>query len=295
MKNIKSLYLSAGVLIALGFSVALACAAEENPCLTCHPEFRKPATSVHAVLASGCQACHMPVEGRKHPEQKESMKLIRNIPGLCYDCHDRSKFQGKSVHPPVVTDTCTACHNPHQSDFKGLLVKNIPGLCFECHNESKFQGKLVHPPVGEGRCISCHLPHASNFSKMLILDTPELCYRCHDRKLFTKKYVHVAAAVPNGCNLCHNPHAGSNQSLLLQPVFDLCTKCHSDQKEGMHILGAMHLSGYGESIHPVRGVEDPSNPPNQLTCTSCHNPHSSDFPKLSLYKNLCKRCHKEFF
>ena len=290
----KSLYLIAVVFIALVFPGTRTYAAEQQPCLACHLEFKKPATSVHAVLASGCQACHMEVEGKKHPEQKDAIKLIRNIPGLCYDCHDRSEFKGKSVHPPVIIDTCTACHNPHQSNFKWLLVKNIPGLCFECHTESKFKDKSVHLPVGEGLCMSCHKPHASNFNAMLINDPPDLCYRCHDRKIFTKKYVHVPAAVPNGCDLCHNPHVSSTQNLLLHPIFELCTSCHSGQKGGMHILGSMNI-GYGESIHPVKGIEDPSNPPNQLSCISCHNPHSSDFRNLYITKKLCERCHKEFF
>jgi len=289
----KSLYVLVVVIIALGFSIAHSYAAEENPCLVCHVELKKPAISVHAVLASGCQACHIPVEGKNHPDHKDSIILIRNVPELCYDCHDRSQFKGKSVHPPVVMNICTACHNPHQSNLKRLLVKDIPGLCFECHNESSFKDKSVHQPVGKGMCISCHAPHASNFSKILINDPPELCYRCHDRKPFTKKYVHVAAAIPNGCRLCHNHHAGSNQKLILHPVFDLCTNCHAGQKKGMHILGAIQL-GFGESIHPVQGVEDPSNPPKELTCTSCHNPHSSDFAKLFLQKYLCKKCHKEY-
>ena len=290
----KSFYLTALVFIVLVFPVARTCAAEQNPCLLCHAEINKPATSLHAALASGCQSCHMPVEGKKHPEQKNSIALIQTIPGLCYTCHDREQFKGKSIHPPVVTATCTACHNPHRSNFKMLLLKDVPGLCFECHIESNFKGKSVHRPVGEGLCMSCHKPHASRFNAMLINDPPELCYRCHDKKMFTKKYVHVPAAIPNGCNLCHYPHAGSTRDLLLHPVLELCTSCHADQKNGMHILGASNM-GFGETIHPVRGVPDPSNPSEEITCTSCHNPHSSDFHKLYITKYLCKRCHKEFF
>jgi predicted CXXCH cytochrome family protein len=289
----KSFYFIAIVLIVFSLSGSGAYAEEDNPCIVCHVDFKKPAAGVHAPLSSGCQACHMPVEDKKHPEQTDSMKLIRDVPELCYDCHDRSQFKGKSVHPPVVMNTCTSCHNPHLSNFKRLLVKDMPGLCFECHNGSNFKDKSVHQPVGKGMCTSCHAPHASNFSKILISDPPELCYRCHDRKPFTKKYVHVAAAIPNGCSLCHNHHAGSNQKLLLQPALELCTSCHSTQKNGMHILGSMNL-GIGETIHPVKGVQDPSSPPKELTCTSCHNPHSSDFAKLFLQKYLCKRCHKEF-
>jgi predicted CXXCH cytochrome family protein len=282
------------LLSAAGLSASDTVAAGDNPCLDCHAELKKPATSVHAALASGCDACHMTVKGKKHPEEKDSIQLIRDVPGLCYGCHDRSQFRGKSIHPPVVIDACTACHNPHQSKFKVLLIKDIPQLCYECHKESEFKGKSVHQPVGGGLCMSCHKPHASNFSAMLINEPPELCYRCHDNKLFTKKYVHVVAAIPNGCNLCHNPHANNNQNLLLRPtIFDLCTSCHSEQINGMHILGMEHL-GIGESVHPVKGMPDPSNPSKELTCISCHNPHSSEYNRLLVQRNLCTKCHKSY-
>ena len=289
----KPFYLIALILIALVAQGAITYAGEQNPCLVCHAEFKKPAVSVHAVLSSGCQTCHMPAEDKKHPAQKDSMVLVRNMPELCYSCHDSSHFKGKSVHPPVITNTCTACHNPHQSDFKFLLANNLPDLCFQCHKESNFKDKDIHQPVGKGQCMSCHAPHASNFGNMLISDMPELCYRCHDKNPFTKKYVHVASAVPNGCSLCHNPHAASNQYLLLQPVLELCTKCHTEQKKGMHILGSSNM-GFGEATHPVKGVPDPSAPSRELTCTSCHTPHSSDFDKLFVQKNLCMKCHKEY-
>jgi predicted CXXCH cytochrome family protein len=295
MKQISSLEIFCifFLLSSAGLSASDTFAAGDNSCLDCHAELKKPATSVHAALASGCDACHMTVKGKKHPEEKDSIHLIQDVPRLCYGCHDRSQFRGKSIHPPVVIDACTACHNPHQSNFKKLLVKDIPQLCYECHNESKFKGESIHQPVGNGLCMKCHKPHASNFSKMLINEPPELCYPCHDKRLFTKKYVHVVAAIPNGCNLCHYPHAGGYKDLLLQPVFDLCTSCHSEQINGMHILGMEHL-GVGESLHPVKGVPDPSSPSKELTCISCHNPHSSEYNRLFVQRNLCMRCHKSY-
>lgn len=267
-------------------------AADENPCLMCHVELKEPVENIHAAMTSGCQTCHKLVEGRNHPEQKNSVTLTKDIPGLCYSCHDRSKFKGKSIHPPAVSDLCTACHNPHQSKFRKLLLKDIPGLCYECHKESKFKGKIVHAPVREGLCLNCHKAHASNFKNILVSEPSDLCFRCHDKAPFSKKYVHVVAAVPNGCMLCHNPHVNDNQYLLLKPVFDLCTNCHSREANGKHILGSLSL-GIGERIHPVKGIPDPSNPSKELLCISCHNPHSSDFRRLFVQKNLCKRCHKE--
>lgn len=243
----KSLYLIAIVFIALGFFGTRTYAAEKNPCLECHTKFREPAKSVHAILAAGCQTCHKPVEGKKHPEQKGSI----------------------------------------------TLAQPLPGLCFECHKKEKFEGKYGHTNVG--MCLFCHNPHVSKYGNLLKEDVPDICYSCHGKAQFTKKDVHPIVVIPNGCLLCHDPHANNNQNLLLQPtIFDLCTSCHSEQRNGMHISGNENL-GIGENIHPVKGVPDPSNPSKELTCISCHNPHSSDFIKLFVQKKLCIRCHKELF
>ena len=264
--------------------------AEENPCLACHVELKGPSKSVHAVLRSGCQPCHTLVKGGNHPEQKDSIKLAQNVPGLCYSCHDKAIFKGKSLHPPVISNSCTACHNPHQSNLEKLLVKDIPGLCYNCHNESKFRGKLVHAPIRKGLCLSCHNAHASNFSEILISDSPQLCYSCHDKTPFTKKYVHIVAVIPNGCNLCHKGHVSDNPYLLLKPIVELCTSCHKEQEKGMHIVAPVA----GEITHPVTGMPDPSDAKKELSCTSCHNPHSSKFAKLFPLARICTKCHQYY-
>lgn len=262
--------------------------AEENPCLACHVKLKEPSKSVHAVLKSGCQSCHILVEGKNHPEQKDSIKLAQDVPGLCYGCHDKAGFKGKSLHPPLISGTCTACHNPHQSNLEKLLVHDIPGLCYNCHNESKFRGRSVHAPVG--LCLRCHNAHASNFSKILLSDSPQLCYTCHDKTLFTKKYVHVVATIPNGCNLCHKGHVSDNPYLLLKPIVELCTTCHKGQEKGMHIVAPFA----GAITHPVTGMPDPSNSKRDLSCVSCHNPHSSNFAKLFPLAIICTKCHQYY-
>jgi len=187
----------------------------------------------------GCETCHQPVEGAKHPQQKGSMKLMQDVPGLCYGCHDESKFKGKVIHSPVAGGMCTGCHNPHQSDV----------------------------------------------SKILISDTPDLCYNCHDKAEFSKKNVH--AAVMMGCATCHSPHVGDNPRLIIKQINTLCGDCHGQQATGRHVLAGP----YGR-FHPIKGRPDPSNPAREMSCVSCHNPHSSDFGKLFVSDLICSRCHK---
>ena len=268
---------------------------------------KERAKSVHAAIALGCQSCHKPVEGKKHPGQKGSIILNQKMPELCFTCHDESKFKAKSVHQPVSGGMCTGCHDAHQSNYPKILLKDIPGLCYNCHNESKFKGKAGHTNIG--MCNGCHNPHSSNFNKILLKEQPDLCYTCHEKSKFTKKYVHSVIPVA-GCTACHTPHTGQFPSLLLNPLFELCTSCHAAKSDGRHIVTLP-----GKKIHPLKGVKDPlfpgtkkipdplkpekelevpdpDNPGREITCASCHNPHSSDFMKLFPRKDICARCHK---
>lgn len=216
---------------------------QESPCLICHSKFKKPAKVVHAALGMGCETCHQAVQGKNHPE-KGSMKLMQDVPGLCFGCHEERKFKGTVIHSPVAGGMCTSCHNPHQSEF----------------------------------------------SKLLISDSPDLCYNCHDKAEFTRKNVH--AAVFGGCNTCHAPHVSGNKTLLLQSSINgLCLQCHPNVPKGPHATAK-----YGGG-HPLKRPTDPARKDKEFTCSSCHNPHSSDSIRLFRYKassgiGLCRYCHK---
>jgi predicted CXXCH cytochrome family protein len=283
--------------------------AEDNPCVTCHADFKKPAKSVHAAIALGCSSCHKTVEGKNHPAQKGSIILTQNMPGLCYNCHDEAKFKGKSVHQPVSGGMCTGCHDAHQSNFPKLLMKDVPGVCYSCHKETKFKGgKSGHTNIG--MCTGCHNPHSSNSDKILNGDQPGICYNCHDKSKFSKKYVH--AIIPaGGCTSCHIPHISQYPALLTNDIQELCLTCHV-KKDGRHVVSIP-----GKKIHPISGVPDPSttemiqvkdptdpkkinlvpdpkNPGRKMTCLSCHDPHSSDYRNLFPTARICGKCHKDY-
>jgi predicted CXXCH cytochrome family protein len=100
------------------------------------------------------------------------------------------------------------------------------------------------------------------------------CLTCHGR-LLSQPVKHVAAV--DDCLACHSFVKKDGQTLVsfssAQP--ELCVGCHSDQ--------AAAAAGKVAAPHaPVTG-----------DCTTCHNPHSSDVPKL-LRKRLhllCDDCH----
>jgi predicted CXXCH cytochrome family protein len=313
MKIIKMLIVPIFLAFILLCVTSPSYSAEENPCVTCHADLKKPAKSVHAAIALGCSSCHKTVEGKNHPAQKGSIILTQSMPGLCYSCHDEAKFKGKSVHQPVSGGMCTGCHDAHQSNFPKLLMKDIPGVCFSCHKESKFKGgKSGHTNIG--MCTGCHNPHSSNSDKILLGDQPGMCYNCHDKAKFTKKYVH--AIIPaGGCTSCHIPHISEYPALLTSNIQELCLTCHV-KKDGRHVV-SLPDSGKTKRIHPISGVTDPSttnmltvedpanpknfkiiadpkNPGKPMNCVSCHDPHSSDFRKLFPTNKLCGKCHKDY-
>jgi len=217
-------------------------AAQKNQCLKCHKNFDMHTKNIRSASKIGCGACHLAEQGKKHPKQKNSIKLKYDIPGLCYDCHRESEFIGHNIHAPMAEGRCTVCHNVHQSRFKSLLVSK----------------------------------------------TPDLCYKCHDKTKFTKKYTHKVAL--NSCGRrCHNPHASEKPYLLSLSINDDCAGCHKAQETGRHIVSLP--AGH---IHPIKGVPNPKNPTKEMGCTSCHNPHSSNFAKLFLSGQKCKRCHQSY-
>jgi len=171
--------------------------------------------------------------------------------------------------------------------------------CLECH-DGLDRGKSVHPALAMG-CNACHsnidasdVPHKNKgkIAKGLSASQPELCYGCHSKDLFLKKNVHPAVAM--GCTTCHNPHASNAESLLAQPVGKLCTSCHEKQSSGKHIMAAFSAV----DDHPMRGRTDPAKSKRELSCISCHNPHSSSQQKLFVNEtvspaNLCLMCHQK--
>jgi len=171
--------------------------------------------------------------------------------------------------------------------------------CLKCH-AALSKGKTVHAALSLG-CDSCHaallaaeVPHRTpkGVAKGLFATEPKLCYRCHDKSPFEKKVVHPALGM--GCTVCHNPHASDAASLLSAPVGKLCVTCHENQASGKHVLTSISP---GDN-HPLRGKLDPSNAKRELSCISCHNPHSSAQRRLFVTNTagpagLCPLCHQK--
>jgi predicted CXXCH cytochrome family protein len=73
------------------------------------------ALSTHGPFEMGdCRACHV---RRRGPDPG---KVRRASPGLCFDCHE--DFRAPVKGHPAASETCTACHSPHNSRKRKLLL-----------------------------------------------------------------------------------------------------------------------------------------------------------------------------
>lgn len=294
MKNFAGLRLP--LFLAVGFLFFASMPPEtvhaEVDCLTCHEALSKEKV-VHPALQMGCPTCHTGIDAAEVPHKKTN-KIARGLssaqPELCYGCHDKKTFTKKTVHAAVAMG-CTGCHNPHSSKNAKLLVAEPPALCFNCHDKTKFEGKTVHSPVAGGMCTACHSPHSTDTPKLLVSETPGLCFNCHDKAEFTRKNVH--APVQGGmCLQCHTSiHASKEPALLGKRINAVCVVCHQEVPRSPHAVRGLKREG-----HPLQGKKDPARNDKPFSCASCHNPHSSDSPRLFRYAasssyELCGHCH----
>ncbi len=179
-------------------------------CYTCHDDVQEtvnnsPVQHGPATTEKTCLNCHFP-----HASKASSL-LTAEPKALCLNCHNQKiKLNGftlaniaeklklaRVIHEPVDSDVCTACHQPHGSQYGFLLNAKFPRgnyapgkeenyeLCFECHDPAMIEEPNVtedvtnfrngsknlhylHVGSKKGRtCINCHDVHASELPHLI--------------------------------------------------------------------------------------------------------------------------------
>ncbi len=182
-------------------------------CLGCHEDIteRLGSSVVHGAVTRDreCLNCHRP-----HHSAFPKM-LDHAAEDLCLSCHDQSleatdgrklmdmakKLEAEFKHGPIRDGNCSACHEPHGSEFISLLRRAYPkrfysswdpnnyALCFGCHDKNAFAERNstltgfrdgdenlhyvhVHREKKGRTCRACHDTHASDLPKHLEETSP---------------------------------------------------------------------------------------------------------------------------
>ncbi len=254
----------------------------------------------HAPYEMGeCSICH------ENADPAAPGPVLGEINDLCFTCHGefRDMLQEfANIHPPV-EDTCTDCHNPHNSRHQKLLNVGTVELCVSCHDDigATATGSTVkHAVVTEGKaCLTCHTAHASNV-EMMLTDLPyDLCVNCHGKdgmtddagkpltnfkSLIANSFMQHGPVENHDCSACHFTHGGENFCMLLSDYpaqfyapyeaqnYDLCFSCH--ENDVFETEKTTTLTGFrdgDQNLHYLHVNKDRRG----RSCRSCHEVHAS--------------------
>jgi predicted CXXCH cytochrome family protein len=226
--------------------------------------------------------------------QCHAMDRIRAQPKPdCSQCHGELTSV-KYLHGPLGGGVCFVCHDPDSAPSS--FAPRFDGgreLCFGCHDEAKKNFEKIqrketyfHCAVRDFPCTTCHNPHGSPFQFQLPVEEKRMCYLCHEEKeIAGGKFVHQVLE-SEGCVACHDSHTSNYKGHLADAEQALCSQAEC------HPQFAKITEGHPIQTHPVTGMFGPE---RRLSCSGCHDPHSSDFPFLlpGEKHSFCAKCHDD--
>jgi len=252
----------------------------------------------------------------------------------CLTCHDPHQSQSPKLmqaflHDPFASKQCDVCHQPAKDSKIVLTQASAKDLCVTCHSDKPDQiaKAQVQHPAAAGDCTDCHNPHAGRSPGFPKPDAVSVCLGCHSEQAeeFKKAHLHQPA-FQQGCATCHEPHGGENPHLLrAKEINPLCLECHGpdapepkpvkdqplitifdgkvklpqDYFKKVPVLPLKYGIGHPTDEHPVgKAINAKTKTVSELTCLSCHQPHSSAKSALLVKDQepnmaFCKTCHAE--
>jgi DmsE family decaheme c-type cytochrome len=136
-----------------------------DKCASCHKsewaKFQKPYKHRLPEGAMSCTDCHNP---HGSVLRFQIRTVAANEPS-CFRCHSDKRGPFVYEHPPMKTDGCGACHEPHGSANPRMLIRHeVRLVCLECHANIGVQNALGGPPpafhdLRSARYQNCNVCH----------------------------------------------------------------------------------------------------------------------------------------
>jgi predicted CXXCH cytochrome family protein len=177
-------------------------------CVGCHKEMKKKLQGVKhphkpVLQAGGCTSCH------SAHYSKAKRLLSADEMTVCLGCHGtddlgtpplrniKTQIEGKKyLHGPIKKGECTACHDPHGTDYFRMLPGNYPSTLYAPYKDGEY-----------GACLKCHEKNLLRFPETTIYTG----FRNGNKNLH---YVHVVSRKGRSCRICHQPHGSDGEKLI---------------------------------------------------------------------------------
>ena len=170
-------------------------------------------------------------------------------------------------------EDCATCHaDAAGAKFQHSNHAKQAQSCGTCHS-----GLAEHAKAMTSGQTGVPTPSLKNKKAS---DLNALCLGCHEKSTQQNYNMSMHARRNVACTSCHSIHDYKSAKAQLKTVdsTETCYTCHP----------AMRAKMQRTSHHPVRE--------GKMTCTSCHNPHDGNRPKLlkaDSVNELCYKCHTE--
>lgn len=161
----------------------LAAAPESTPAKPPEPRLHTH-TPVSQRRCDGCHLVSVNVQLFRKGDKKGAFKKGGGSPGilvaprkaLCQRCHQsmsavNANAAGFFLHTPAGNGECDQCHDPHQSEYPGILLEKAEDICFQCHSGKEMATIPGH--ADQETCLNCHNPHLGLNRFLLIKDFKE--------------------------------------------------------------------------------------------------------------------------
>jgi hypothetical protein len=265
-------------------------------------------------IQEACETCHAHELDRfndSHPKEKfidpRNSALLEQLDArYCITCHTEHKPEiTRSSSVTVAPDFCFHCHQtikeerPSHKDF--TFDSCASAGCHNYHDNSMLYEEFMLRHLGEPNHLSHQTLPLRNALKLYLRknpDTKRLSINDHNatqdliNASIIQQWSNSAHAISEvNCLDCHNAQDANTTSHSL--AAETCNQCHKKQVEQFY--QSHHGLRLGIGLPPMNTAEArltmKNNLHKEVTCSSCHDPHSLDTEKASV--DACLTCHQD--